>query len=87
MKYSFLHERRPNLSLTRWFFCFSLILIQIKVIAQTLWVGRNFWKARFLQSAIKRRRQCYKCAQLVASIRINYFVRISKLKYYSETSL
>ena len=35
---SILHERKPNLSGTQWYFNFSAILIQFKVIVQKLGV-------------------------------------------------
>ena len=40
MKYQFLNERKPNPSPEQWYIYFSLILIQIKVLAQNLGLGR-----------------------------------------------
>ena len=47
LRYTFLHKGKPNPNLTQWYICFSLISIQIKVIAQDLGVGRYFWEADF----------------------------------------
>ena len=42
MKDPILHERKPSPSPKQWYIYFSSILIEIKNIAQTLGVGRDF---------------------------------------------
>ena len=42
MKYTFLHDRKRNLSATQWYIFFSLILIQTWIIARSLGVYSNF---------------------------------------------
>ena len=70
LRYTFLHKGKPNPNLTQWYICFSLISIQIKVIAQDLGVGGYFWEVDFFTKLYKKRGQCNKCKKL-ASIRVN----------------
>ena len=53
MKDPILHERKPGPSPKQWYIYFSSILIELKNIAHTLGVGRDFWQAHYLRKAIK----------------------------------
>ena len=53
MKYQFCNKKSPILS-----YIYFLISIQIKVIVQTLGVGRDFLEAHFFTKCNKKQKQC-----------------------------